>query len=619
MAIKYIPYFPDPIDGQAILDNFARTLKYKGNLSVKDKVVRGMPLYDVETTEVVGSAPDNNMVIRGECLSACAYLKDHGTRIDLVYIDPPFASGADYAKTVYLRKNPAVAAALSSVDQELDIEEIKSFEEKMYGDIWTKESYLNWMYENLMAIKSVMSENATIYVHLDHHIVHYVKVLMDEIFGESNFRNEIIWKYSTSGAYVRNYARNNDHILVYSMNDDYIFNQDRIFDYVDYAKKVQEGKEIIDEEGILYYMYNGEKRTFEKQMTEVWTDIDKIKRDGNEINGYATQKPEALLSRIIRTSSTPGMLVADFFGGSGVTAAVANKLGRRFIHCDIGINSIQTSRDRLSADGAAFSVMEIQDGISLYRNPVQTMDKLKSIIPGLRNEASLGKFWAGAISDSTDGMVPVYIPNLLDSSTKLLDLPMINEIIHREIPDLPDNVSRVIVYYIDVVSIDEITKYISNADSTNVKIELRDLKDLLDDIIVSDIVDYSVSESESGLFTEYQITIDRFISDRVVQKISEYNAKQSAQALKSTKKKYSPIILADNGLDTIEFISLDCTNSEGPWHSDSEIKIDAKTSRLIVNGERRTNYWDGRILCKQKPLRMKIRNICGDETIIKLD
>lgn len=192
MAIKYIPYFPEPIEGQAILDNFSRTLKYKGCLEVKDKLKRGMPLYEVETIENVGEESDN-MVIRGECLSACAYLKDNGIKVDLVYIDPPFASGADYAKKVYIRKNPKVAEAIFQAEQELDIEDLKAFEEKMYGDVWNKEDYLNWMYENLMAIKSIMSETASIYVHLDWHIGHYVKILMDEIFGEDNFKNEIVW------------------------------------------------------------------------------------------------------------------------------------------------------------------------------------------------------------------------------------------------------------------------------------------------------------------------------------------------------------------------------------------------------------------------------------------
>jgi len=201
MAVRYVPYFPDTLQGQALLDNFVRTrriLRYRDNDAVVERVQRGMPLYEMELQERVGDNPDGNLVIRGECVSACAYLKDKGIEVDLVYIDPPFASGADYAKKVYIRRNPAVAEAISQAEEELDMDELKAFEEKMYGDVWDKERYLNWMYENLMAIKSVMSENASIYVHLDWHIGHYVKILMDEIFGEENFRNEIIWKRSTA-------------------------------------------------------------------------------------------------------------------------------------------------------------------------------------------------------------------------------------------------------------------------------------------------------------------------------------------------------------------------------------------------------------------------------------
>ena len=171
---------------------------------------------------------------------------------------------------------------------------------------------------------------------------------------------------------------------------------------------------------------------------------------------YATQKPEALLERIIKASSNEGMLVADFFGGSGVTAAVANRLGRKFVHCDIGINSIEITRDRLRKAGAEFEVLEIKDGVSLYRNPVQTMDKLKSLIPGLRNEDVLDKFWEGSIQDAKEGMLPVYLPNLMDSSTRLLDTALMNRILKEAMPDLPDGTKKVIVYYIDITDINEI-------------------------------------------------------------------------------------------------------------------------------------------------------------------
>ncbi len=197
MAIRYVPYFPDPVSGQAVLDNFVRTqriLRYRESDKVTERIVRGMPLYEVTEIERVGDAESENMIIHGECISACAYLKEKGIKVDLVYIDPPFASGADYAKKVYIRRNPLVAKAIQQAQHELDDDEMKAFEEKMYGDIWDKEKYLNWMYENLMAIRSVMSENASIYVHLDYHIGHYVKILLDEIFGEDKFFLMIIWK-----------------------------------------------------------------------------------------------------------------------------------------------------------------------------------------------------------------------------------------------------------------------------------------------------------------------------------------------------------------------------------------------------------------------------------------
>ena len=225
MSAKFIPFFPEPVKGQAILNNFTRTLRYYGNDAVKTSLRRGMPLYEMRTREHVGTTGNSdNLVIRGECLSACAYLNDKGVKVDLVYIDPPFASGADYAKKIVLRRNPLKGKG-SEAGAEITDEAHAAFEEKMYGDIWDKEKYLNWMYENLRAIKSVMSENASIYVHLDWHIGHYVKVMMDEIFGEENFRSEIIWKRSTAHSDSEFYGVNYDTIYFYTASQDsYVFN-----------------------------------------------------------------------------------------------------------------------------------------------------------------------------------------------------------------------------------------------------------------------------------------------------------------------------------------------------------------------------------------------------------
>lgn len=630
MAIKYISYDPNVLEGQAILDNFVRTqriLRYRDNDKVFERIKRGMPLYEVESQEVVGKNPNHNLVLRGECLSACAYLKEKGMKVDLVYIDPPFASGADYAKKVYIRRNPKVAEAIKQAETEIDSEELRNFEEKMYGDVWDKERYLNWMYENLMAIKSVMSDTASIYVHLDWHIGHYVKILMDEIFGEDKFRNEIIWHYSDGTAPVGAFKRKTDSIYFYSKTDCNIFNEIRVpsLNPQRYTK--------IDENGDRYFEdghHGTTKRFYLKEgiiADNVWSYItnDAFRQLNSQSAlrkeyDYATQKPEALLERIIKASSNEGMLVADFFGGSGVTATVASKLGRKFIHCDIGINSIETTRDRLRKAGAEFEVMEIKDGVSLYRNPVQTMDKLKSLIPGLRNEDALDKFWEGSIYDTKEGMLPVYLPNLMDSSTRLLDTVLMNRILKEAMPDLPNGTKRVVVYYIDIIDRKEIEQFIKEQNNTLIEVELRDLKNVLDDVVVEDDADFDLQQiqPEGKVFKVWQVRINRFFSDRVNSKIKDFNSKGQLQSEKS-KKPFYPITLSEDGLETIEFLSLDCTSADtsSPWHSDSEVLID-RLGYVRKNGKDTKELWNGTIESEKKPLRLKIRNICGDETIYQL-
>ena len=628
MAVRYIPFYPNTLQGQAVLDNFVRTqrvLRYRDNNVVFDHIQRGMPLYEVEKTEQVGANPQGNLLMRGECVSACAYLKEQGIQVDLVYIDPPFASGADYAKKVYLRRNPQVAEAIRQAEEQLDIEELRSFEEKMYGDVWNKESYLNWMYENLMAIKSVMSDTASIYVHLDWHIGHYVKILMDEIFGEDYFLNEIIWSYfAFKRKTTKKFPQKHDVIYSYTKSDEYVWNtqfKPHSPEYIKRFKKDKDGRLYRDDvnptAGGSRIIYLDE---IEGDIIDsVWTDIAPVNPIAQERADYATQKPEALLERIIKASSNEGMVVADFFGGSGVTAAVANRLGRRFIHNDIGINSIQTTRDRLVAAKAEFDVLEIRDGVSLYRNPIQTMDKLKSLIRGLRNEDALDKFWEGAITDSKYGMMPVYIPNLMDGTTRVLDKPLMNRILREALPDLPSDTRRVIVYYIDITDRAEIEQFIREQnDLTTIEVELRDLKQVLDDVIIEDDVQYTLSEAKDGLLDTWKVEITSFLSDRVRQKIEAVNLKAQQQALKK-QKDFRPIEISDSGLETIEWLSLDCTTAEksAPWHSDTEIKID-NLGYVILNGKRTNQFWDGTISSDRRPLRLRIRNICGDETTLTI-
>ncbi len=612
MPIKYVPFIPEPVEGQAVLGNFNRILKYRGADDISMVLQRGMPLYEMEKQETVGSNEAGNLLIRGECVSACAYLKEQGIEVDLVYIDPPFASGADYAKKVYIRRNPKVAEAIMQAEQELDIEDLKAFEEKMYGDVWDKEKYLNWMYENLIAIKSVMSEKASIFVHLDWHIGHYVKILMDEIFGEDNFINEIIWKYAGAMSSKRCFGKKHDTIFWYSRyNDGHVFNYDDVRD--EYSPTTL-ARNKYSNNGSSDRVLNYKPNEDGKYPEDVW-EISIINPFSKERLDYATQKPEALIEKVIKAASNEDDRVADFFGGSGVVAAVANKSGRRFVHSDIGINSIQTARDRLKADKAEFDILEIKDGVQLYRNPVQTMDKIKQLIPGLRNEDALDSFWEGAISDSKLGIVPVYVPNLMDSSTKLLDIYLMNRIIHQAIPELDSNIKKIIVYYVDIADEEGIRRFINEDDSTTVEIELRDLKQVLDDVIIEDYAEFHQEQIYEDIFGGYAVIMDKFISDRVLSKIAEFN--QKAFLNSTNKKPYKPIKISEDGLELIEFLSVDCTSDKGEWHSDAEVKID-KNGCVIMNGKKTKEFWDGRICCREKPLRLKVRNICGDETIYNL-
>ncbi|NLO70828.1 MAG: site-specific DNA-methyltransferase, partial [Porphyromonadaceae bacterium] len=504
-------------------------------------------------------------------------------KVDLVYIDPPFASGADYAKKVHIRRNPKLAEKIKKAEEELEIDELKAFEETMYGDIWLKEDYLNWMYENLVAIKSIMSDEASIYVHLDWHIGHYVKILLDEVFGEDNFVNEIIWRRKLATSFAsKQFGVTNDTIYWYCKGDDYVFNPEYSLEDDNTKKYIAERFVYDDGDGRKYmksplvnslyrpnlkyefhgvqppyngWLYkkeklekwyknnelvmpeNGEGRIYRKIYADkykgqliqnIWLDIPIVNPMAKERVDYATQKPEALLERIIKTSSNEGMIIADFFGGSGVTANSSKNLNRKFIHADIGINSIQTTRDRLVEAGADFQILEIKDGVSLFRNPQQTMDKLAKLIPGLQQKVpGVGKFWFGALQDSKLGTVPVYVPNLIDGSEKVLDIPAVNRIINEELQKLEINAQKAIVYYVDVDDRKALEKFIKDNNATQTTIELKDLKEILHAIVVEDEEETKTTQTKES----FEVEIVKFVSDRLNQKINDFNEKGNLQAI----------------------------------------------------------------------------------------
>lgn len=277
-------------------------------------------------------------------------------KVDLIYIDPPFDSKADYRTKINLPgtdilQNPTV------------------LEQFAYADTWEDGtiSYLRMLYPRLIMMKEMLNNHGVIYIHIDWHIGSYVKVIMDDIFGKENFRNEIMWKRGTvkgAKAVGNQYARNHDTILFYSKGEKCIYNTQYIpyteeyirqrytkddhdgrGPYTDQAigTRSKESLEEMERENRIFITSQGKQRVkyylSEAKgiaLDDVWTNIPEVNPMGSENVGYATQKPEALLERIIKASSNEGDLVCDFFGGSGTTAAVAERLGRRWITCDIG-------------------------------------------------------------------------------------------------------------------------------------------------------------------------------------------------------------------------------------------------------------------------------------------
>jgi len=325
---------------------------------------------------------DNKLVIS-------SLLENFAGKINLIYIDPPFATGADFKFRVQIGEEAEEITKEHSI-----------IEEKAYRDTWGKglDSYLQMMYERLVLMKELLAENGSIYVHLDWHVGHYVKVMMDEIFGYENFRNEITWRRQVPRgmkAHAEFFPFSADYILIYTKSQNALWNQPlkinkltiseaekkymkdnkgffrtsgpgtysfesllRLYEegrlYAPYSGKIiidNENKTIKASEGNLAVKYyrkqEGNYVIEEVPIDNIWDDIPGLGIVSSEWIGFSTQKPEALLKRIILASSNPGDIVADFFCGSGTTLAVAEKLGRRWIGCDLSRYAIHITRKRL--------------------------------------------------------------------------------------------------------------------------------------------------------------------------------------------------------------------------------------------------------------------------------
>lgn len=277
-----------------------------------------------------------------DCINVLNYLIDKNIKVDLIYIDPPFGIDAD--------KNFGMVSWKKNMQNKNKVDEILP----MYVLDIGEQNYLRWLYLRLVLMKEVLSNRGSIYVHVDWHMGHYIKILLDEIFGKNNFQREIIWDIQVLSGFktlAQNWVRGHDTILYYSKSNERIFNklkQPHTKEYLDSFNKVdKDGRYYMVAHGTIRYRDEVEPKG--KPYGDVWNDIMSFQQQptSKEKVDYATQKPESLLDRIIKASSNKNSIVADFFCGSGTTGAVAEKLGRRWIMSDINETACKITKERL--------------------------------------------------------------------------------------------------------------------------------------------------------------------------------------------------------------------------------------------------------------------------------
>jgi DNA modification methylase len=364
--------------------------------------------YPAQQKESHGADVDGwrNKIFWGDNLQVMSHLlKDFRGKVNLVYIDPPFDSKADYKKKIELQ-----GKAITN-DQ-------NTFEEKQYTDIWNNDEYLQFMYERLILIRELLAENGSIYLHCDAKKAHYIKILMDEVFGNDNFLCQVVWKRISGNRKANaNKWLSVDDILLLFRKGSHIFNS-IYFPYSDEYKKRFTQK---DEHGLYFWdnigTYSQERLTrladqdrvkFPENtnanpriknylhegkgvlIDNIWTDIPPVNSQASDATNYPTQKPEALLERIIKASSNEGDLVFDCFMGSGTTQAVAMKLGRRFIGADINLGAVQITTKRLL--GIAEELEQKQNSAkSLQLSIPKVPPKLRAIEGGKTTEPAMTK------------------------------------------------------------------------------------------------------------------------------------------------------------------------------------------------------------------------------------
>ena len=345
---------------------------------------RSTQYFPAQLKESYGEPTDGwmNKIFWGDNLQVMSHmLKEYRGKVDLIYIDPPFDSKADYKKKIKLKGKSAA-------------NDSSAFEEKQYGDIWSSDEYLQFMYERLILLRELLASDGSIYLHCDWHRAAQLRMLLDEVFGPSNFRNEIVWSYfGFKRATSKKFPQKHDLIYSYTKSAEYTWHVQYKPHSDDYIKRFKK-----DENGRLYRddvnPTGGGSRIIYLDEVEgdiidsVWNDIPPVNPVAKDRQNYPTQKPVKLIERIIEASTNPNDLVFDCFMGSGTTQAAAINTGRRYIGADINLGAVQTTTKRLliqmddlesrlnvGTQTAGFEVYNVNN-YDFFRNPVEAKELL---------------------------------------------------------------------------------------------------------------------------------------------------------------------------------------------------------------------------------------------------
>jgi Adenine specific DNA methylase Mod len=604
------------------------------------KALDKVEYYPAQEKEFYGdkTAKEFNKLFWGDNLQVLSHLlKENRGKVDLIYIDPPFDSKADYVKKIKLK------------GEIVDGQQQSLLEEKQYGDIWEKDEYLQFMYERLLIMRELLADTGSIYLHCDWHRNSYLRLVMDEIFGEDNFINEVVWRYSWGLHTDKHWNRKHDTILFYSKS--------KKFKFDGYAVADKREAEVLRRlaSGINGATMTADKSKFDdkslKLASDVW-DVATINAMSEERGDFPTQKPEALLERIVKASSNTAYgnlclkakvdyktkcdknlddenievknkqlakynikdfeddVVLDCFMGSGTSLAVAQKLGRRWIGCDINLGAIQTTIKRLNgilADEkkeksgkllkekskglSAFKVYNVND-YDIFKNEIEAKE---IIIEMYGVEPIKRSYFDGLLDNNFVKIMPLNrVLNKLDIKTVIKNTEdKIGDFTAKKTSKASEETFEEGVLVIcSGVEID-ITDFLKKENKTGVKIEVRDILTNKQNLIFKQKPEAKIKLSKKG--AKATLKIEEFFSPILIRKLELENKKTLKDDYKAKIKDFR---------QTIDSVAIDIDYNGKLFNA---AIMDLPNKKEVIRGEYEFDY-------KGKgEIAIKIVDVLGEE------